>query len=265
MADGNLANGGLKKESSFTTGFFNTFRSIPLAWKNKGLLVYFIVPFFLNIALLSAVFYFSYTSLFPLIHTALAGDVWYIRFIRVLISPVLFVILSIFSVMIYSFTGAIISAPFLEILSAKTEKILGIGNREETFSLSESISDVLRAVSNSLRLLILIVIISLLTLLLNIIPGGSVIYASVNFVSALFFYGFQFYDFPLEREKYSFKEKLRIAWRFKRAVFGSGFSFFVISFIPLIGFLGLNMCTIGAALTYTNGIKPTLTARRIGR
>ncbi len=265
MTTVNLPEDSLKKESSFTAGFFNTFRSIPLAWKNKGLVVYFIIPFFLNIALLSAVFYFSYTSLVPLTQSVLTGDIWYIRFIRALISPVLFVILSIFSVIVYSFTGAVISAPFLEILSVKTEKILGIGGRDEKFSVTESLSGIMRALSNSLRLIILIIVINLLTFLLNIFPGGSFIYASLNFVSALFFYGFQFYDFPLEREKYSFKEKIRIAWSFKTAVLGCGFSFFVISFIPLIGFLGLNMCTIGAALTYTKGIRPVLDARQSGR
>ena len=245
--------------SSLFTGFLNTFRSLPLAWSRKGILLYFTIPFILNIAILTGIFYYSYTSIAPLIQSVLSGDQWYIQFIQVFISPVLFVMLSIFTVLIYSIAGGIITAPFLDLLSSKTEKILGSENADENFYLKTFIYDMLRALVNSIRLLLLIVLINFLLLLLNIIPGGSFLYAFLNFLSALFFYGFQFYDFPLERRQYSFREKLKITWRFRWSVFGSGLAFFLISFIPVIGFLGLNLCTIGAAVTFTEDIKPVLT------
>lgn len=251
----------VKVRSSFSAGFLNTFRSFPLAWNNKGMLLYFAVPFILNIAILTVTFYYSYTSLVPLIQSFISGDQWYMHFIRILVSPVIFVMISIFTVMIYSIAGGIVTAPFLDLLSSKTEKILGIDNADEAFSLKTVISDVLRALFNSIRLLFLIILINFLLLILNIIPGGSFIYAFLNFLSAMFFYGFQFYDFPLERRRYSFREKLKITWKFKWSVFGSGLAFFLISFIPVIGFLGLNLCTIGAALTYAEDIKPLLITR----
>lgn len=244
--------------SSLITGFSNTFRSVSLAWSSKGMLIYFVIPFILNIAILSGIFYYSYTSLVPSIRSVLSGGQWYIQFIRFLVSPVLFVMLSVFTVIIYSIAGGIITAPFLDLLSSKTEKVLGSGNPDENFSLKTIIYDILRASVNSVRLLLLIILINLLLLILNIIPGGSFLYAFLNFFSALFFYGFQFYDFPLERRRYSFREKLKITWRFKWSVSGNGLAFFLISFIPVIGFLGLNLCTIGAAITFSEDIKPGL-------
>jgi len=244
--------------SSVVTGFSDTFRSIPLAWKNKGILIYFIIPFILNIAVLSVIFYYSYTSLVPVTRSFLSGDQWYMQLMHALISPVIFVLMSIFTVILYSIAGGIISAPFLDILSLKTEKVSGEGFRDETFSIREILSDVIRALANSIRLLILIIFVNLIMLVLNLVPGGSILYAALNFLSALFFYGFQFYDFPLERRRYSFKEKLSITWKFKWSVFGSGLAFFVISFIPVIGFLGLNLCTMGAAITFTDDIEPVL-------
>lgn len=247
-----------KVHSSFFAGFLNTFRSFSLLWNTKGLPVYFIIPFLLNAAILSVIFYFSYTSLVPLAQSFLSGEQWYIQFIRYLVSPVLFAMIMIFTMFIYSIAGGIITSPFLDLLSGKTEKVLGITDGTEKSSFKELISDILRSAANTIRLLLFIVAINLMLLLLNIIPGGSFIYAFLNFLSALFFYGFQFYDFPLERRRYSFKEKLRITWKFRWSVFGSGLSFFLISFIPVIGFLGLNLCTVGAALTFAENIKPVL-------
>lgn len=258
MNAGSLLLKNAKVKSSLITGFSNSFRSISIAWRNKSLLIYFVVPFILNIAVLSAVFYFSYTSLVPLIKSALTGDQWYMNFLRVLISPVLFVLLSVFTVLVYSIAGGIITAPFLDLLSEKTEKVLGSKKSGEAFSVIELLSDILRALLNSIRLLILMLVINITLLLLNIIPGGSFIYAFLNFLSALFFYGFQFYDFSLERRRYSFGEKLRITWKFRWSVFGSGLAFFLISFIPVIGFLGLNLCTVGATITFTEDIEPAL-------
>ena len=248
----------VKVRSSLFTGFFNSFRSFSLACNSKGVLIYFVIPFLLNIVILTAIFYFSYSSLVPLIKSALSGDQWYMQFLRVLISPVLFVLLSIFTVLVYSIIGGIVTAPFLDLLSSKTEKVLGIENSGESFSLATLLSDIFRALFNALRLLFLIVAINVFLLLLNIIPGGSFVYAFINFLSALFFYGFQFYDFPLERRRYSFSEKLSITWKFKWSVFGSGLAFFLVSFIPVIGFLGLNLCTMGATKTFVEDIKPVL-------
>jgi CysZ protein len=245
--------------SSLYKGFINSIRTFSLIRKNRGMLLYFVIPFILNILILSGIFYYSYTTLIPLVESFISGDVWYMQFLRVLVSPVLLILFSIFTIFIYSIVGGIITAPFLDLLSFKTERVLGNKSPEESVSLKEMISDILRALSNSIRLIIMIVMINIVLLLLNLIPGGSFIYAFLNFLSALFFYGFQFYDFPLERDRYSFNEKLRITWKFRRSVFGTGLAFFVMSFIPIIGFLGLNFCTVGAAVTYTEDIIPVLT------
>lgn len=247
--------------SSVTAGFKNTFRAVSLILKSKGLFLYFTVPFLLNIVILSLIFFFTYTSLIPLIQNALAGEQWYMQFLRIMVSPVLFILLSIFTVLIYSIAGSIITAPFLDLLSSRTEKISGSARPDEKFSFTEFLSDIFRALANSIRLLVLIVMINILLLVLNVIPGGSFIYALLNFFSALFFYGFQFYDFPLERRKFGFNDKLKITWKFRRSVLGTGLSFFVISFVPVIGFLGLNLCTMGAAITFTEDINPALSGK----
>jgi CysZ protein len=259
MASGNRLFKKAEIRTSLYRGFINSFRTFSLLRENRSMLIYFVVPFILNILILSGIFYYSYTTLIPMLQSFLSGDAWYMQFLRILVSPVLFILFSIFTILIYSIAGGIITAPFLDLLSFKTERVLGNKSPEESVSIGEMVSDILRALSNSIRLILLIILINIVLLLLNLIPGGSFIYAFLNFLSALFFYGFQFYDFPLERDRYSFNEKLRITWRFKGSVFGTGLAFFLMSFIPVIGFLGLNFCTVGAAVTYTEDIDPVLT------
>ncbi len=259
MASGNQLFKKAEIRTSLYKGFINSFRAFSLLRKNRSMLIYFIVPFILNILILTGIFYYSYTTLMPLIQSFISGDTWYMAFLRLLVSPVLFVLFSIFTILIYSIAGGIITAPFLDLLSFKTEKVLGNKIPEESVSFKEMASDILRALSNSIRLIFMILIINIVFLLLNLIPGGSFIYAFLNFLSALFFYGFQFYDFPLERDRYSFNEKLRITWKFRKSVFGTGLAFFIMSFIPIVGFLGLNFCTVGAAIIYTEDIHPVLT------
>lgn len=244
-------------KSSMLSGFINTLRGLGIAAGNKNLLVYFVIPFILNILILSGIFYFAYTSLIPMADSFISGHQWYMQVIRFLVSPVLLIMLSIFTILIYSVTGGIITAPFLDLLSAETEKVLGEQD-DDKISPARILADIIRALMNAVRLIVLIVIINLALLLLNLVPGGSLIYAFLNFMAALFFYGFQFYDFPLERRRYSFNEKLKITWKYRWAVLGTGFSFFMISFIPVVGFLGFNLCTAGAAITFIEEIKKSL-------
>lgn len=248
--------------SSIARGFTGSFRGLNLVWENKGLMPYLIVPFILNIIILTSIFCYSYISLLPVIESFISGSEWYMQFIRLLVSPVLLVMLAIAAVFVYSVAGGIISAPFLDLLSLKTEEILGIRVDDKNFSLTAAAGDLLRAVMNSLKLIILILFMNIFLLLLNILPGGSLLYTLFSFITALFFYGFQFYDYPLERRRFSFKEKLRIVWKFRWSVAGSGLAFFILSFIPIAGFLGLNICTTGAVITFAEDIQPELIQKK---
>ncbi len=247
------------KEDSFFAAFKMVFSSAGFVSENKGLLKYFILPFLLNIILLSAVFYFSYSSAVPILKNLLAGDEWYLRMLSMMVAPVIIILLAFGTVIVYSAAGGIAAAPFLDLLSENVERRAGIPESGEGFSMSGLLKDIYRALMNTIKLLLIIISINLLLLILFIIPGGSFIYAFTSFFTSIFFYGFQFYDYPLERIKLSFSGKLKICWRWRRSVAGTGAAFFLLSFIPGIGFLGLNLATVGAALTYAERMRNTIT------
>lgn len=246
------------EEDFFFQAFRRVFTSAAFISKNRSLVKYFAIPFILNIILLSAVFYLSWSATVPMVKNLLTGGEWYIRMLSMMVKPVISVLLALGTVIIYSAAGGIVTAPFLDLLSEKTERLAGVPEGGEKFSILSMISDIYRALMNSIRLLLIIILINIVLLILFILPGGSFLYSITGFFTSIFFYGFQFYDFPLERMKLPFSEKLGLCWRWRRTVAGTGAAFLVLSFIPVIGFLGLNLATVGATLLFAEKIRANL-------
>jgi len=197
--------------------------------------------------------YFALQDLLP------RGDAWYLTALRWVISPILAAILGIAAIFAYSITGSIVTAPFNDIISAKVEiHLLGAGT-DEGFSIDDFIDDMGRILLNTVKLLGLLLLFNLAILLLNFIPlAGGAAYSALSFASAMFFLGFQFFDFPLERRRLVFRDKLSVVWRHKFAAVGLGTGFFLITFVPVVGFLGLNLAAVGATELFVKRILPEL-------
>ena len=60
-----------------------------------------------------------------------------------------------------------------------------------------------------------------------------------------------------------FRDKLIILWKLKFLTMGLGFGFFIISVIPILGFLGLNLGAIAGTVLYIEYIKPALDSGKI--
>lgn len=251
---------GIRPLTAFVKGVCAPFRSIITVMEQKGLLRHFAIPFILNILVLGLVFFLSFYYLSGFMQSLLPqGDAWYLQALRFIISPILAVLLVIIVALMYSITGSIIIAPFNDIISAKVESNITGNAIDDSFSLSEMIRDILRITGNIIKLLLIITVFQITMLLINIIPlAGSVLYSAISFISAMFFLGFQFFDFPLERRKMIFREKLKVMWKFKFTTVGLGAGFFLISLVPVIGFLGLNLGAVGATLLYIDHIQPSL-------
>ncbi len=247
-----------KIQNSLFKGFSDVFASFGFLGKHKGTIKYYILPFLINIVVLSATFYFAYTWLSPWLESFLQGDSWFFKLIAWLIKPLLITVLAITTVFIYSIVGGIIISPFLDFLSEKVEVVEGGESFDEPFSLANMLGDIVRTLKNMIKLLLVLLLINLLLFIFNLIPGVAIIITFLNFLFASFFYGFQFFDYPLERRRYTFGDKFYICRKYFFSVAGNGMAFFLLSLIPVIGFLGFNSGTVGAALTFTRDIKPAL-------
>ena len=243
---------------SFVEAFSSVFTSLSLV-KQYKLYAYFIIPFLINIVVLSLIFYFSFTTLKPMIQNLITGSGIVYDILRFIITPLLLIIQIIITIFIYSIIGNIVTAPFNDFLSQKVE-IKAFGEKfDEEFSLKLIIGDIIRVAANLIKLLLLMAMAHILILFLNFIPVlGSILYTILGFMITAFFFGFQFYDYPLERRRFTFGKKLKITLRFAPQVLGVGVGFFLLSLIPIVNFLGLNMATISATVMFSNHIKPVM-------
>ncbi len=254
-----------RADDSFFRGLAAAPRSLRFIRSHRGLMKYFAVPFLLNIVILSSVVFFTYTAVYDPLLGLVEGSAWYNRLFEFVLAPLLVLLLAILIVLLYSILGSVITAPFNDYLSQKVEETITGSQFDETLSLAAVVKDILRVMANVVKLLLLIVTVQLLLLLLNLIPAaGSVLYSVTGFLTTSFFLGFQFFDFPLERRRFNFREKMAVAWRFKRTVTGVGASMFLMTFIPVVGFLGLNIATVAAAMLFAERVMPALRGDRGG-
>ncbi len=255
----------VKADDSFFRGLFAAPRSLRFIRSSKGLMKYFAVPFLLNLIILSGIVFFTYTMVYDPLFSLVRGNAWYNRVLEFVLAPLLVMLLGLLIVLLYSIIGSIITAPFNDFLSQKVEETVTGERFDDELTFSAAVKDIFRVIKNVIKLLALVILINLLLLFLNLIPAaGSVLYSITGFLTTFFFLGFQFFDFPLERRRYRFSEKMAVAWRFKRTVTGVGASLFVMTFIPLVGFLGLNIATVAASRLFVERVKPALRSDRVG-
>lgn len=250
---------GIKRTGSFANGFTTVFSSLRLLSKHKGLILYFIVPFILNVAILSGIYYASYSFIKPWLYDLIEGGGWLFSFLRIVLAPALLIILAVITSLLYSIVGNIVTAPFNDFLSYSIEVREANINFDEPFSLKVIIADIVRMTLNIVKMLGILLLINILLFALNLIPVlGNLLYTVLSFMASTFFLGFQFFDFPLERRRFDFGGKLKIAWRFKFMTMGLGTGFMLTTFIPILGFLGLNMATMGATTLFLAHMRPAL-------
>ncbi len=254
-----------RADDSFFRGLFAAPRTLRFIRSSRGMMKYFAVPFLLNLVILSTIVVFTYTMVYDPLLSLVTGNAWYNRVLEFVLIPLLVLLLGLLIVLLYSIIGSIITAPFNDFLSLKVEETMSGERFDDTLTFSGAVKDMLRVIANVIKLLFLIILINLLLLFLNLIPAaGSVFYSIAGFLTTSFLIGFQFFDFPLERRRYNFREKMAVAWRFRRTVAGVGASMFLMTFIPLVGFLGLNIATVAAARLFVERVKPSLRADRGG-
>ena len=231
---------------TFITGFSSTFRAFPFILKNS-MLRFLILPLIVNISLMCAIIWLVFIKAYPVLHSIFIFDQWYLQWIQYLAAPLLVILLLIAAFFTYSITGTIIVSPFLDIISLKTENAIGGIVPDPGFTLK----GVWRMLTGMIKLLVLMLFLYIIVLPVNLIPVlGTFFYSALSFLLTAFFCGFQFYDMPLERRGFTFSEKFRVGREFASTVTGTGAAFILMSFVPVIGFLGIVVSACGATIAF---------------
>jgi len=259
---GDLLLEGVRRRDSFIRGISAVLKSFRIVKRTPGMARYFIIPFVINIAVVTLIAVIAWTQIYQPFSSLVRGSAWYHKLLSFIIASVSVIVLAFTIVILYSIIGSVVAAPFNDLISERVETLMTGARFEEPFQLRRFVGDIARMFGNALGLVSIIVPVNILLLLLNLIPVvGSIAYAVIAFLATSYFAGMPFFDFPLDRRRLSFGRKLSVVWRYRRSVAGVGASFIAMTFIPIVGFLGLNIAAVAATTIFVEDIMPALSPR----
>jgi CysZ protein len=162
--------------------------------------------------------------------------------------------------------GVVLGSPWYTQLSAELELLRG-GQPlpEQSGGLSAALQDLGRALAFELRKLLLVVAIGTLLLLLNLIPVAGQVLATAGWIAlGATITCLDFFDYPLERRRLSFRAKLGVIRRSLPTSAGFGLVCLALVSIPFVNLLSIPLCVAAGTLFYCDRIDLALTNRNDG-
>jgi len=246
--------------ASFSQGFFYPFRAGKFIRNHPVLLKYIIVPFLINFVVLSLAVFWGLSFFNSIVvHYIPQGDAWY----WVILSYFLWALAILMTMVLVFFgftvTGAIIASPFNDILSEKTEEILTGVTNEEPFVFKIFLKDALQTVMDESKKIIIFVILMLLLLPLNLIPGGTLPYSILSVLLTVFFLVVEYTGYVFYRKHLTFHDQRRFIFSQKFLMFGFGTGIMGVLAVPFLQFLCIPLGVVGATQLWHDyqGLKKT--------
>ena len=161
-------------------------------------------------------------------------DSW-VSFFFIMGQIILRLVLLLFYFSLFKYLFLILGSPLFAYLSEKTESLMG-GNTLP-FQFSQYLKDIVRALSIALRNMLwqTVYIVTILILSFNPIVGW--IAPMVALLVECYYLGFSMLDYSSERNKMSASQSIDFIGLHKGLAIGNGIVFYMMHFIPFIGWL----------------------------
>ncbi len=153
--------------------------------------------------------------------------------------------------------GVVFGSPWYAQLSGELELLrTGQPAPEAGGGLGVALRDLGRALKFELQKLLLILAIGLLLLLLNLIPVVGQLLATAGGVAlGATIVCLDFFDYPLERRRLSFREKLGLIRRSLPASAGFGLACLTLVSIPFVNLLSIPVCVAAGTLFFCDRVR----------
>ncbi len=232
------------------TGFFYPYRGLRFLLRHPRLLPYVAIPFVINTLLYTGLVWFAGSRFGGWMENLVPqGEAWYWAVLTAVLW-VLFAALLLLA-LVYTFTlvGNLLLAPFNDFLAEKVEW-LHTGNRlGEPFRVGALVQDMWRSVRAELGRMILYLAGVVLLLPLHLFPPvGTAIYGVAFTLLTLFFLGWEYLDFSMERWHLGFRAKRTLAFGNLGVLLSFGAGAILLLLIPLLNLLAIPVCVIGGTL-----------------
>lgn len=147
----------------------------------------------------------------------------------------LWMILLLFYFSVFKFVWLIVCSPIFIVLSQRTESI--IAGEIFRFDFSRIMEDVKRACKLAFRNFFRQTFYLLILFFISFIPLVGWAMPLLALFFECFFYGFSMLDYSFEREKISSPDAFAITNKHKGLAVGNGMLFYVMHFLPIIGWI----------------------------
>lgn len=232
---------------SFSRGFFAPFRSVRILRRNPRLIQYILIPFLINLLVFSGAVYLGLDFFGAIVVDYIPqGDAWYWSILSGLLWVVAVLLTAVLVFFSFTVVGNLLASPFNDLLSERTEEVLsGVAN-DEPFAIALFIKDALQTVLMEAKKMSIFVVVMIVILPLNLVPGvGNSIYSVLAVGLTLFFLCFEYLGFVLVRKRQFFAEQKRYIFARKFLMLGFSCGVMVLLAIPFMQLLCIPLAVIG--------------------
>jgi CysZ protein len=213
----------------------------------KKLRVFVIVPLIINILLFSIALFVIFNQLPSWINQWLSFLPDFLSFLEIIIYPLFAITAALVVYYSFSLVANIIAAPFNGILSERVEQMVA-GREVAEESLKELLAIIPRAIGRELAKLAYYLPRLLLLLVLSFIPGINLFAPIFWFLFGAWMMSIQYCDYPMDNNKVSFKDMLRLLKKQRLTSLGFGGLVQLGMMIPIVNFFLMPVAVIGATL-----------------
>jgi CysZ protein len=232
---------------NFSRGFFSPFRSIRILRRNPRLVQYILIPFLINLLVFSGAVYLGMDFFGSFVVDYIPqGDAWYWSILSGILWVVAVLLTAILVFFSFTVVGNLLASPFNDLLSERTEEVLtGVAN-DEPFAFGQFMKDALQTVLMEAKKMSIFVVVMLVILPLNLLPGvGNSIYSVLAVGLTLFFLCFEYLGFVLVRKRQFFADQKRYIFARKFLMLGFSCGVMVLLAIPFFQLLCIPLAVIG--------------------
>ena len=148
---------------------------------------------------------------------------------------ILNLIMLLFYFSLFKYLFLIIGSPLFAYLSEKTEAI--IEGNEYPFSFKQLMKDIVRGIRLALRNMLWQTVYTVSILILSFIPVIGWVTPLLALLIECYYLGFSMLDYSCERNKLSTSQSIGFIGRHKGLAIGNGLVFYLMHFIPVLGWL----------------------------
>lgn len=148
---------------------------------------------------------------------------------------ILNLILLLFYFSLFKYVFLIIGSPLFAYLSEKTESI--IEGKEFPFSFKQLMKDMARGIRLALRNMLWQTVYTVSILILSFIPVIGWVTPLLALLVECYYLGFSMLDYSCERNKLSTTQSIAFIGRHKGLAIGNGIVFYLMHFVPILGWL----------------------------